>query len=110
MPASRIAESSASSSSVTQWPSVVNTRSAILAAAAFVKVMQRIFSGGTSLSSSRITRCTSTCVLPDPALAETNEDAAGSDARACVSRTLGGMMRTAFTIPRSPVRRPPTIP
>ena len=35
------------SSSVTQWPSVVNTRSAMLAAAALVKVMQRIFSGAT---------------------------------------------------------------
>ena len=47
MPASRIAASSAASSSVTQWPSVVNTRSAMLAAAALVKVMHRIFSGGT---------------------------------------------------------------
>ena len=47
MPASRIAASSASSSSVTQWPRVENTRSAMLAAAALVKVMQRIFSGGT---------------------------------------------------------------
>ena len=93
MPASRIAASSASSSSVTQWPSVVNTRSAMLAAAALVKVMQRIFSGGTPSSSSRITRCTSTWVLPEPALADTNADAAGSDARACVSRTGAGMMR-----------------
>src|SRR5712675_1370235 len=47
MPASRIAASSLSSSSDTQWPSVVNTRSAMFAAAALVKVMQRIFSGGT---------------------------------------------------------------
>ena len=77
MPASRIAASSASSSSVTQWPSVVNTRSAMLAAAALVKVMHRIFSGGTPSSSRRITRCTSTWVLPEPALAETKADAAG---------------------------------
>ena len=49
IPASRIAASSAASSSVTQWPSVENTRSAMLAAAALVKVMQRIFSGATSV-------------------------------------------------------------
>ena len=60
MPALRIAVSSSSSFSVTQWPSVVNTRSAMLAAAALVKVTQRIFSGGTLASSSRITRLTST--------------------------------------------------
>ena len=86
------------------------TRSAMLAAAALVKVMQRIFSGGTLSSSSRITRCTSTWVLPDPALAETNADEAGSDARVWVARTAGGIGRGAFTIPRSPGRRPRTIP
>ena len=111
IPASRIAASSAVSSSVTQWPSVVNTRSAMLAAAALVKVMQRIFSGGTPSSSSRITRCTSTWVLPDPALAETNADEAGSDARACVARTASGILPRGELI-RCPRRgrRPPTIP
>ena len=110
MPASRIASLSASSPSVTQWPSVVKTRSAMLAAAALVKVMQRIFSGGTSASSRRITRCTSTCVLPEPAFADTKVEAAGSDARACVARTASGIGRGVFTIPRSPGRRPRTIP
>src|SRR6266702_1081861 len=110
IPASMIAASSALSSSVTQWPRVENTRSAILAAAALVKVMQRIFSGGTPLSNSRITRCTSTCVLPDPALAETNAEDLGSDARACVARTASGIWRGAVTILRSPARRPRTIP
>ena len=69
-----------------------------------------IFSGGTPSSNSRITRCTSTNVLPEPALAETNAEAAGSDARACVARTVSGMGRGAFTIPPIPIRRPPTIP
>jgi hypothetical protein len=60
----------------------------MLAAAALVKVRHRIFSGGTPESSSRITRDTSTCVLPEPALAETKADALGSEARACASRTV----------------------
>src|SRR5664279_611358 len=101
IPASRIAASSAASSSVTQSPRVENTRSAILAAAALVKVMQRIFSGDTPLSNSRITRCTSTWVLPEPAFAETNADEAGSEARAWVARTASGIGRGTFTIPRS---------
>ncbi len=109
-PTSRIAASSASSSSVTQWPSVENTRSAMLAAAALVKVMQRIFSGGTLPSNSRITRCTSTWVLPEPALADTKADEPGSEARACVARTASGIFRGAFTIPEAPIRRRPTIP
>ena len=62
----RRASSSAASSS--------NTRFAILAAAALVKVMQRIFAGSTPSSSSRITRCASTWVLPEPALAATQAD------------------------------------
>src|ERR1700756_192977 len=102
MPASRMASSRAVSSSVTQWPRVENTRSAMLAAAALVKVMQRIFSGGTPDSSSRITRWTRTCVLPEPALAETKAEASGSEARFCAARTASGMGRGAFTIPRSP--------
>ena len=111
IPASRIAASSAVSSSVTQWPSVENTRSAMLAAAALVKVMQRIFSGGTPSSSSRITRCTSTWVLPEPALAETNAEAAGIRcARLGGADGVGDWARRGFTIPRSPGRRPRTIP
>ena len=110
MPASRIASLSASSSSVTQWPSVVNTRSAMLAAAALVKVMQRIFSGGTPDSIRRMTRCTSTCVLPEPAFADTKVEAAGSDARAWVARTASGIGRGDFTIPAAPGCRLRTIP
>ena len=82
----------------------------LAAAAALVKVMQRIFSGGTPDSKRRITRCTSTWVLPEPALADTKVDAFGSDARACASRTAGGIGRGAFTIPRSPIRLQRTIP
>src|ERR1700722_13590642 len=64
---SRIALSRAVSSSVVHAASVSNTRFAILAAAALVKVMQRIFSGSTPLSRRLMTRCASTWVLPDPA-------------------------------------------
>src|ERR1700685_4745970 len=105
MPASMIAALRAVSVSVTHWPRVENTRSAILAAAALVKMMQRIFSGGTPVSSSRITRCTSTWVLPEPAFAETNDDEPGFEALACLARTAGGMGRTDFTIRAVPDRR-----
>ena len=111
MPASRIAASSASSSSVTQWPSVVNTRSAMLAAAALVKVMQRIFSGAHVVEQQ-----------PDHPLHQHMRLARAGigrnergrrrigRARLRVANVAAGMMRAAFTIPRSPVRRPPTIP
>ena len=65
------------SSSVVQCPSVSNTRLAMLAAAALVKVRQRIFSGATPASSRLITRCASTWVLPEPALAATQADTPG---------------------------------
>ena len=65
----------------------------MLAAAALVKVMQRIFSGATPSSSSRITRCASTWVLPEPALAATQADTAGSEASICCRSTVSGMMR-----------------
>ena len=61
----------------------------MLAAAALVKVMQRIFSGGTPSSRSRITRLTSTWVLPAPALAETNADNRGFERASAVARTAG---------------------
>src|SRR5258706_15349929 len=71
----------------------------MLAAAALVNVMQRIFDGSTPAgepsSMSLMTRCASTWVLPEPALAETNTAADGSDASACRLRTESGMMRTA---------------
>ena len=58
---------------------VSNTRVAILAAAAFVKVTQTIFDGSSPRSSRLITRCTSTC-LPHLALADTNTERSGSAA------------------------------
>ena len=42
-----------------------------------------MLSGGASSSISRKTRSVSSLVLPVPALAETNTEAAGSDAAAC---------------------------
>ncbi len=88
---SRITLSSASSSSVVQAASVSNTRLAIFAAAALVKVIQRIFSGSTSSSSRLITRCASTWVFPEPALAASHDDTFGSAAALCRRRTSSGM-------------------
>jgi hypothetical protein len=78
--ASLILSSSAASSSVVHFASVSNTRVAMLVAAALVNVMQRILAGSSPRSSRLITRCTSTCVLPEPALAETNTERSGSAA------------------------------
>ncbi len=80
---------------------------AMLAAAALVKVMQRIFSGTVPASIRRMTRLTSTCVLPDPALAATKADTAGSEASVCAALTSGGMTRL---MRRLQCRRSPTIP
>src|SRR5579871_748602 len=86
-----MARSSASSSSAIQLPSVSNTRLAMLAAAALVKVRQRIFSGSTPASSRLTTRCAKTWVLPDPALAATQADTPGSQTSFCRRRTSAGM-------------------
>ena len=56
----RIAWSSSPSSSAVHLASVSNTVFAMLAAAALVKVRQRIFVGSVPPSRSRITRCAST--------------------------------------------------
>ena len=109
---SRMAASRAASSSVVQCASVSNTRFAMFAAAALVKVMQRIFSGSTPASSRLMTRCASTWVLPDPALAATHAETAGSDTAACTRRTSRGMtfgdLMGSRSHPRD--RRSPTIP
>ena len=76
--------------------SVSNTRFAMLAAAALVKVRQRIFAGSVPLSSSRITRCASTWVLPAPALADTQAETAGSDAACWPSMTPRGWRGRSF--------------
>ena len=88
---SSIVSSSAASSSAIHSASRSNTRFAMLAAAALVKVMQRIFAGSTPRSSSRITRCASTWVLPEPALARhpgRDVGIGGLDLHA--RRTIGG--------------------
>ena len=106
--ASLIFSSSAASSSVVHSASVSNTRVAMLAAAALVKVMQRIFAGSSPRSSRLITRCTSTCVLPEPALAETNTERSGSAAAIWRALAASGISRARLmTRPRFRRRRPP---
>ncbi len=79
-------------------PPTCRTRAfAILAAAALVKVMQRILAGPTPRSSRLMTRCASTCVLPEPALAETKAEVSGSAASICTLMTSGGNGAGAFT-------------
>ena len=90
-PVLRISLSSASSSSVVHFDNVSKTRRDIFAAAALVKVRQRIFDGGVPASSRRITRWVSTWVLPEPALAETHAVTPGSAARVCAASVSGGM-------------------
>ena len=87
-----IATSSSPSASAVQRRSSSKMRLAIVAAAALVKVMHRIFTGLTPSSSSRITRCASTCVLPEPAFAATQAETAGSDASICTRMRSGGMV------------------
>ena len=57
------------------------------------KARHRICAGGVRSSRSRSTRCVSTCVLPLPALAETQAEVLGFEARACRSRSGSGMAR-----------------
>ena len=89
-------------------------RPAMLAAAALVKVRPRICAGGAPESRSLSTRWVKTCVLPLPALAETQADPDGSDAVACARRKGSGMTSARFMarLPprRRPPRRSPTIP
>ena len=61
--------------------SVLKTRAAMLAAAALVKVRQRTPDGGAPSRSRRSTRWASTWVLPEPALADTQAEEAGFEAR-----------------------------
>ena len=75
--------SSSASSRAIHALKVSNTRLAMLAAAALVNVMQRIFAGSTPSSSSLMTRCAKTWVLPAPALAATKAETLGSEASIC---------------------------
>ena len=68
-----------------------NTRADMFAAAAFVKVRQRMREGGAPASSRRSTRCTSTWVLPEPALADTQAELSGFEARCCSFRVGEGI-------------------
>ena len=80
-PVSRIAPRRPSSSRRVQAARSRNTRIDMLAAAALVKVRHRMRDGATPASSSRSTRWASTCVLPDPALADTQAEVPGWEAR-----------------------------
>src|ERR1700730_9121473 len=79
-PTSWISLSHAASSRVVYLASVSYGLVSVLAAAALVNVRQRIFPGSVPSSNRRITRCASTWVLPEPALAETHADTDGSEA------------------------------
>ena len=80
MASARSSASSAESASPTQRPSLACRRSAISAAAALVKVRQRIRPGSAPPSISRSSRSVSSLVLPDPAEAATKAETAGSAA------------------------------
>ena len=102
-PISVSAASRAASSSVIQLRSRSNTRVAMLAAAALVKVRHRMRDGstppGAPSSISRMTRWASTWVLPEPALAATNTEHVGSEASACRRRTASGIWRPLIAPP-----------
>src|SRR5438445_11637690 len=55
-----------------------------------------------------MTRCASTCVLPEPALAETQAEVCGSEARAWLAAVSEGMGYLTLP-PRPRLRRRPTI-
>ena len=71
------AASSSGSAALVQPPRTSAMRLAISAAAALVKVRQRIFDGGVPVSISRSARSVSTLVLPVPADAPTQTEACG---------------------------------
>ncbi len=80
-----ISSSSLAGSASAQRPSWLASRLRISAAAALVKVRQRMRSGLTPSSSNRVTRSVSTLVLPVPALASTQAEWPGVVARRCAS-------------------------
>ena len=82
---------SAASSLVTHSPRILKTRVAISAAAALVKVSARIREGSVPSSSSRTTLRDRTKVLPDPALALTQAEARGREARSCRCLVTSGI-------------------
>ena len=109
-PVATIRPPRSSSASCVQSASLSNTRAAMFAAAALVKVRQRIFEGATPCRRSRTTRLASTCVLPDPALAETQTDWFGFDALCCLPSVPAGISKDVIIIRRPLARRPATIP
>ena len=113
-PVATMAASRAGPSSRVQRASSSNTRIDMLAAAALVKVRHRIRPGGTPASSSRSTRWARTCVLPEPAFAETQAEVPGSEARRWRASVSAGILRASRVPPVTPPpprRHPsPTIP
>src|SRR5262249_26750654 len=55
--------------------------------------MHRIFEGVIPSRRSRTTRCARTCVLPEPALAATQAETAGSEVSVCTCKRSAGMAR-----------------
>ena len=76
----------AASSSAAHLVSSANSRFSISAAAALVKVMATMCSGGTPFSSRRRNRSVRTLVFPVPALADTQAEMSGSAASRCQRR------------------------
>ena len=114
-PSSTIASLRLASSRPVHDANVSNTRAAILAAAVLVKVRQSRPDGAAPARRSRSTRWVSTWVLPEPALAETHAEAAGSEAWRWRSRTGNGILSRGPLMARPPSRRrtgqrSPTIP
>ena len=73
------------SSAIAHSPSLSANRVAISAAAALVKVRHRIRPGGTPASNNLSNLSVSSLVLPEPAEASTQAEAAGSAAKVCAS-------------------------
>src|SRR5271167_698660 len=82
-PERTIACASFSFESVVHLPSSLKTRDDMLAAAALVKVRQRMALGRPLANHQPKPACTRTFAFPEPALAETQAQASGSEARCC---------------------------
>ena len=90
-----------SSSATVQRASSLEILSAISAAAARVNVRQRMRSGAVPPSNRRSTRSVSTLVLPVPAEAPTQTEAAGSDAL-CWAAVIPGVCAAIRALRRAP--------
>ena len=117
-PVPAMASRNGPSSSVAHRDRSLKTRIDMLAAAALVKGRHRMRDGGTPESSRRSTRCARTCVLPDPAMADTQADRPGSEARRWRSTVSAGGAKpmagasdeAVIPLPRRRAHPWPTIP